>query len=66
MNPVAAVIAVQNPQALRGILWGGLVCGVMDITAAFVVFVQNEWSSAWSSTSSASGFPSRSRCDGTQ
>jgi hypothetical protein len=38
MTPVAAVISTQNPQAWRGILWGGLVCGIMDITAALVVY----------------------------
>jgi hypothetical protein len=38
MNPVAAGVSVQNPQALRAILWAGLVCGAMDITAALVVY----------------------------
>ena len=28
----------KNPNALRAVLWAGLACGVLDITAAFVVF----------------------------
>jgi len=28
----------QNPNALLAILWGGLLCGVLDITAALVVY----------------------------
>lgn len=38
MNPVAAVISVQSPQALRAILWAGLTCGTLDITAALIVY----------------------------
>ncbi len=38
MNPVAAVISVQSPQALRAILWAGLTCGTLDISAALIVY----------------------------
>ncbi len=38
MNPTAAISTMQNPQPLLGILWGGLVSGVLDITAALVVY----------------------------
>jgi hypothetical protein len=37
MNP-AAILPVQKPKALPAILWGGFVCGVLDITAALVVY----------------------------
>jgi len=38
MNPAAATFSVQKPDALRAILWGGFACGVLDITAALVVY----------------------------
>jgi hypothetical protein len=39
MNTAAATFSIaQKPNAARGILWGGLVAGVLDITAAFVVY----------------------------
>jgi hypothetical protein len=39
MNTAAATFsATQKPSMARGILWGGLVAGVLDITAAFVVY----------------------------
>jgi hypothetical protein len=38
MNTAAAISTTQKPNAARGILWGGLVAGVLDITAAFVVY----------------------------
>src|SRR5713101_7124110 len=38
MNPAAATFSVQKPNALRAILWGGFACGVLDITAALVVY----------------------------
>jgi hypothetical protein len=38
MNPVGAATTGQNPGALLAILWGGLACGVMDITAALTVY----------------------------
>jgi hypothetical protein len=28
----------SHPRALEAILWGGLACGVLDITAAFIVY----------------------------
>ena len=28
----------NNPNAVRAVVWAGLVCGVLDITAAFVVY----------------------------
>lgn len=28
----------ENPSAVRAVLWAGLACGVLDITAAFVVY----------------------------
>src|SRR5215475_13890170 len=28
----------SNTGALRAILWGGFICGILDITAAFVVY----------------------------
>jgi hypothetical protein len=28
----------QNPNAVRAVLWAGFACGVLDITAAFVVY----------------------------
>jgi len=38
MNPAAATFSVRKPGALRAILWGGFACGVLDITAALVVY----------------------------
>jgi hypothetical protein len=40
MNPATAVIPVQNTQPLAAILWGGLACGTLDITAALVVYIR--------------------------
>src|SRR5713101_4290759 len=37
MTPAAA-LSTQRPDALRAILWGGFICGVLDITAALVVY----------------------------
>jgi uncharacterized membrane protein YagU involved in acid resistance len=37
MKPVARVRG-QSSRALPAILWAGLVCGILDITAAFVVY----------------------------
>jgi hypothetical protein len=34
----ASANTLQKPKALRAILWAGLACGVLDITAAFVVY----------------------------
>jgi len=33
-----SVIAARNPKASLAILWAGLTCGVLDITAAIVVY----------------------------
>ena len=38
MNSPAATLSAQNPNALLAILWGGLLCGVLDITAALAVY----------------------------
>ena len=38
MNSPATALSAQNPNALLAILWGGLLCGVLDITAALVVY----------------------------
>jgi hypothetical protein len=38
MNQVAMTISSQKPDALRAFLWGGFICGCMDITAALVVY----------------------------
>jgi hypothetical protein len=38
MNSGAATISTQRPKALPAILWGGFACGVLDITAALVVY----------------------------
>jgi len=34
----AAALSTQKPEALLAILWGGFICGVLDITAALVVY----------------------------
>jgi hypothetical protein len=38
MSLPATFLPSQNPNALLAILWGGLLCGVLDITAALVVY----------------------------
>ena len=38
MIPFATALPPQNPNALLAVLWGGLLCGVLDITAALVVY----------------------------
>jgi hypothetical protein len=38
MSSPAATFSVQKPNAALAILWGGLACGVLDITAALVVY----------------------------
>jgi hypothetical protein len=38
MNSQAVVASGKKGSALPGIWWGGLICGCMDITAAFVVY----------------------------
>ena len=38
MNPAAATLPAHQPNALAAILWGGFACGVLDITAALLVY----------------------------
>ncbi len=38
MTPTIATLSPQKSSALLAILWGGLTCGVLDITAALVVY----------------------------
>ena len=38
MSATATAFPVRKPSALRAILWGGFSCGVLDITAALVVY----------------------------
>src|SRR5260370_15130730 len=38
MNSAATTLSAPNPNTLLAILWGGLLCGVLDITAALVVY----------------------------
>src|SRR5258707_15594271 len=38
MNSPTTTLSAPNPNTLRAILWGGLLCGVLDITAALVVY----------------------------
>jgi len=38
MNPTPALSSPENSNPLRAILWAGLTCGTMDITAALVVY----------------------------
>src|SRR5258705_12475795 len=38
MTSPATTLPAQNPNTLLAILWGGLLCGVLDITAALVVY----------------------------
>jgi hypothetical protein len=38
MSSPATTLPSQNPNTLLAIFWGGLLCGVLDITAALVVY----------------------------
>ena len=38
MNASAAALPIGRPSPALGILWGGFLCGVCDITAALVVY----------------------------
>jgi hypothetical protein len=38
MSLPAGTLPAQNPDAMLAILWGGLLCGVLDITAALLVY----------------------------
>jgi hypothetical protein len=38
MNPAGAILPLQKTNALLAVVWGGLACGVLDITAALLVY----------------------------
>src|SRR5258707_3948167 len=38
MTSPATALSAPNPNSLLAILWGGLLCGLLDITAALVVY----------------------------
>jgi hypothetical protein len=38
MNSAAATFPLHKPTGILAIVWGGLLCGVLDITAALVVY----------------------------
>jgi hypothetical protein len=38
MNPAGAMLPLQKTNALLAVVWGGLACGVLDITAALLVY----------------------------
>jgi hypothetical protein len=38
MNQTVAAFLARKPNAPLAVLWGGLTCGALDITAAFVVY----------------------------
>ena len=38
MNASAAALPISKPNPALGLLWGGFLCGVCDITAALVVY----------------------------
>ena len=38
MNPATEVSLEKNPNALLPVLWAGFACGVLDITAALIVY----------------------------
>ena len=38
MNPAATTFSLQQSSPLRAILWGGLACGTLDMTAAIIVY----------------------------
>jgi hypothetical protein len=38
MNPPGATISVQKSNSFLAVVWGGLACGVLDITAALLVY----------------------------
>ena len=38
MNSPATTLSAPNPNTVLAILWSGLLCGVLDITAALVVY----------------------------
>ena len=38
MNRGSAALSLRKPNVLLAILWGGIICGVLDITAALIVY----------------------------
>ncbi len=38
MNVISEVSLEKNPNAVLAVLWAGFACGVLDITAAFIVY----------------------------
>lgn len=38
MTPPSAAISVQKSNSFLAVVWGGLACGVLDITAALIVY----------------------------
>ena len=38
MNPPIATISLQKSNSFLAVVWGGLACGVLDITAALIVY----------------------------
>jgi hypothetical protein len=38
VNAATEVSLGENPNVLRAVLWAGFACGVLDITAAFIVY----------------------------
>jgi hypothetical protein len=38
MNATAATLSAQKPNAWLAVVWGGIACGVLDITAALIVY----------------------------
>lgn len=38
MNAISAKLSAQAPRALSGILVGGLIAGILDLTAAFILY----------------------------
>lgn len=55
MSAETAVAALPQPRAYRAILWGGLIAGTLDITAAFVNSGLRGRSPMWVLQSIASG-----------
>jgi hypothetical protein len=38
MNAATETSLEKNPNAIRAVIWAGFACGVLDITAAFIVY----------------------------
>ena len=37
MSATAATLSVDNPKPVRGLLLGGLLCGILDISSAIII-----------------------------